>query len=120
MTPGTRYGYRLGVEQARATQWLGEVWLDVPLSPRLVLHGARPNPSGPLLNVAFSIQRSSPVSIDVMDLRGRRVISRSWRGLEPGEHVIDLGVERPIAPGVYWLELTQEGTSLVQRCVVMK
>jgi hypothetical protein len=45
VTAGTRYGYRLGLSGPGGGVFAGEVWVDLPGSPRLALLGIRPNPA---------------------------------------------------------------------------
>jgi len=54
--------------------------------------------------------------LDVLDLAGRRVAHRDLLGLEPGRHVVRLGLALP--PGVYMISLSQAGERRAARAVV--
>jgi beta-propeller uncharacterized protein DUF5122 len=88
--------------------------------PRIVLRGARPNPSFAGLSAAFSLPDAAAARLEVTDLAGRRVVARDVGALGAGEHVVDLAEGRRLAPGVYLLRLTRGGDSLTSRAVVLR
>jgi hypothetical protein len=120
VTPGGRYGYRLGVSQNGREEFLGEVWVDVPSGAAFGLAGARPNPVARDLRVAFSLPDGAPARLDLMDLAGRRLAGREVGTLGPGNHLVDLAQDRTLAPGVYLLRLTRGGRALSSRAVVVR
>jgi FlgD Ig-like domain len=69
-----------------------------------------PNPFNPRTTVAFFVQTPGRVTIDVYDLRGRRVKSLQRGNVSAGAHEVvwtgvdDRGVS--VASGVYFLRLT--------------
>jgi hypothetical protein len=53
-----------------------------------------------------------------VDLAGRRVFSREVGAMGPGTHSLSLGGR--MAPGVYWLRLTQGERSVKARGVIIQ
>jgi pimeloyl-ACP methyl ester carboxylesterase len=117
---GTRYGYRLGVQQAGGEVFLGETWVDVPKLAEFSLAGATPNPSGQNLTVTFSLPDATPARIEVVDVSGRKVLIREVGALGAGRHAVGLAEGRPLPPGVYLVRLTQGRRSLTTRAVIVK
>ena len=116
MTPGDHVGYRLGVGSVGNQSWFGEAWVDVPGSLALALEGTVPNPAERNFTVAFTLPVASPATLEVFDVAGRSVFSRSLVGLPPGRHVVELGA----APrsGLYFLRLRQGAHEVSLRAVV--
>lgn len=120
VTPGTRYGYRLGVMEDGAETFVGEAWVDVPLAAQLALAGARPNPALRELAVAFTLPDGSPARLEAYDLVGRRVAARDVGSLGPGGHTVKLGEGKLLGCGVYLVRLTQAGRTLTTRAVIVR
>ncbi len=132
VTPGTRYGYRLGVLENGVETFLGEAWVDVPKASALALAGARPNPATSELSVAFTLPDPGPASggcppgahaparLEAFDLAGRRVASRDVGALGAGSHVVKLGEGVRLACGVYVVRLTWDEHTLTTRAVVVR
>jgi hypothetical protein len=82
----------------------------------------RPNPSGGRVHLGFSLARAARVSLDIVDVEGRRV-ARPARGIfEPGEHEFtwspDDGVAR--ASGLYWAVFSIDGRRAARRFAVLR
>ena len=120
MTPGARYGYRLGVMDQGREVFAGETWVDVPVAVELALAGVRPNPATQELAVAFSLPDASPARLEAFDLAGRRVVAREVGPLGGGNHEVRLGEGRTLAPGVYLLRLTRGERVLKARAVIVR
>jgi hypothetical protein len=118
IVPGTRYGYRLAHFESGELRWSEETWLEASDGLALDLRGFWPNPSRGAPLVAFALEREAPARIELHDVRGRRIASRSVGELGSGEHVVSLESGARLAPGVYWISLTQGGQQLVRRGVV--
>lgn len=86
------------------------------------LRGAWPNPAaGGRLSIAFSLPSGAPATLELIDLLGRRVLSREVGGLGPGTHVVDLSREATsLHAGVYAVRLTQAGRSLTTKIALMR
>ena len=116
LATGARYGYRLGLEGAGAG---GEVWVDVPARPVFALRGAVPNPAIHGLRVVFSLASAAPARLEVIDIAGRRVVSRELGALGPGTHALSLEEAAGLRPGLYLLRLSQAGQSLTSRALIV-
>ena len=116
--PGGRYAYRLryGADRA-ATE---PAWLTIPSGLALSLGGFRPNPAVGAISVSLSLPSGDPATLELVDVAGRRLLSRDLSGLGPGSHLIQLGASGTLRPGVYWLRLTQRGRSLTTRGLVLR
>ncbi len=120
VTPGSRYGYRLVYLRSGVTQYTADTWVDVPLAAVFALEGARPNPAVSRMNVAFSLPNGSPASLAMLDVAGREVMRREVGSLGAGRHVVPMDPGAPLAPGLYWLKLTQGERALLARAVVIR
>jgi hypothetical protein len=116
--PGHRYGYRLVLSDEGAELRVGEVWVEMPLSARLALRGAVPNPAVAGLQVAFTLPDAGPVRLELYDVGGRLVLARTSI-LGAGSHVANLG-GADLAAGVYLVRLTHGGRSLSSRTSVVR
>jgi hypothetical protein len=117
--PGTRYCYRLAMTNGTTSTFSDPVWVDVPPAPTLTFAGARPNPSRYGLRVVFSLPDASSARLDVIDVSGRRILSREVGGLGPGLHALDLAEGHPLAPGLYLLRLSHGSEWRSARAVVI-
>jgi hypothetical protein len=76
---------------------------------RLALMPAYPNPFNPRTTLTFTLPRRQEASLDVYDVRGRKVTRLLHETMEPGRHtVIWQGTDqqdRPVAAGVYLVRL---------------
>jgi hypothetical protein len=96
--------------------------LDAPVAPPrvLALRGATPNPaSAARMTIAFELPSDAPARLEVVDVGGRRVMSRDVGGMGAGRHAIDLANGGRIVPGVYWVRLTQGPSSRMARVAVV-
>jgi hypothetical protein len=76
------------------------------------------NPVRGDLVVSYSLPRAAPATLDLFDVRGRRVLG--------GEAPSSVGAHRwVVAPsgslveGVYWIRLSQAGSSAVRTVVIL-
>ncbi len=76
---------------------------------RLALRGAWPNPMRGALTVSFALPREGDVQLELIDLAGRRVVSRIERSLAPGAHRLSLAHGLSLAPGLYLVRLAHGG-----------
>jgi hypothetical protein len=120
VVPGTRYGYRLGIAEGGAERFVGEIWIEVPMALTLSLGGAQPNPASGALTVTLTLPGAAPATLELLDVGGRRVASRSLAGLGPGPHFVRLDVGRRPAPGIYLLRLTQGDRTLIRKACVVR
>ena len=119
--PGTRYGYRVLVEEGGTATVLDEVWVDVPGEASLALEGWSPNPwSGARPQVTLTLASGSPATLELLDLAGRRLHLQALDALGPGRHAVELETPRPLTSGVYFLRLAQGGRTALRRLVVLQ
>jgi hypothetical protein len=91
-----------------------------PSKPAFLLAGARPNPSRLGPRVVFSLPDAAPARLDVIDVSGRRLLSREVGGLGPGEHTLDLAQQQVFPPGLYLMRLTRGNETRTARAVVIR
>jgi hypothetical protein len=82
-------------------------------APVFRLAGNHPNPFNPRTEIAFSLAAYGPATVEILDLRGRRVRTL-WSGrLAAGDHHLPWdgldGHGRAVASGVYFARLTADG-----------
>jgi len=85
---------------------------------QLVLYGTRPNPATGLFTVWFTLPSAETAALEVLDVAGRRVVVREVGSLGPGLHQLPMPGRFP--PGLYFVRLTQGGTTRVRRAVVLE
>lgn len=119
ISPGLRYAYRLGIVVSGTEEFFGETSVDVPVALRLALEGLRPNPAGASQQVAFTLPTGSPATLELLDVTGRRLVSREVGSLGPGSHVVRLDPEHRLLAGVYWLRLTQGTQQRIARGAIV-
>jgi hypothetical protein len=118
VSAGRRYGYRLGVRSGADEAYLGEVWLTVPRRDALALEGPRPNPASRDLVVSFALE-AGDATLELLDVAGRRVITRQLTGMAGGSHVLGLDAA-PLPAGVYTIRLTQGGRTVSRKAVIAR
>jgi hypothetical protein len=120
VVPGRRYGYRLAwTEPSGERASAGEAWVSIPVLPTLAIRGAAPNPTRGPVDVSFSLANDHPAMLECLDVNGRLAMRREVGSLGSGEHVIRLDAGAAWHVGIYFVRLTQDGSSRVARAVVM-
>ena len=66
-----------------------------------------PNPARCCIAVTFSLPSSEPATLDLIDVRGRVLVSEHVSLLGAGTHQVDFTRSSSISAGVYWVRLTQ-------------
>jgi hypothetical protein len=85
------------------------------------LEGVRPNPTrGSGLNVAFELPNGGGARLELLDVSGRRVLSREVGSLGAGRHTVNLSAGRKVAPGLYWVRLSQGANQRATRVAVLE
>jgi hypothetical protein len=72
-----------------------------------------------VLRVWCSLPQAAPARLELLDIVGRRVLSREVGDLGAGRHQIELRSGSRLAAGVYVLRLTQGGRSVTAKAVVV-
>ena len=93
---------------------------EIDTSSNLRLYSVGPNPSSRELAVSFFLPNSKPAMLELIDVRGRRVLSREVGALGPGRHVVSLAYARAFPPGIYVVRLSQSARSLTARAVIVR
>ena len=98
--------------------------LDAPLGEgalRFELEGAWPNPVvGSRLVVGFILPVAMPATLDLLDVSGRRIVSRQVGALGVGRHAVDLLEGKGLASGLFVVRLTQGANVKTQRVVMVR
>ena len=82
--------------------------VSIPGGVDLSLPAIRPNPSyGDRLVVDFTLGTGTDARLELIDVAGRMVMTRSLAGLGPGRHAVDLSADERIPPGFYRVRLAQ-------------
>jgi hypothetical protein len=95
----------------------GTVAVETPPAPRFTLHGVRPTPTLGPLRVEFSLGDAAPATLELIDIAGRHVATRSVGGLGAGRHRI--AFDEPLRAGIYLVRLTQHGQSRAAKAIVL-
>jgi hypothetical protein len=93
------------------------VLTDVPgagrsLPSEFALLGNYPNPFNPSTMIKFQIGRSSEVALEVYDMLGRQVVSKSLGVRQPGEHAVSFNA-LGLASGTYFYRLKMVTTGAI-------
>jgi hypothetical protein len=83
----------------------------------LALHRVSPSPARGPFHVEFSVPRSERVTIDLLDVAGRRVASRDLGSLAPGRHHVEL--REPLPAGLYVVRLRQGAATRTAKAIVL-
>lgn len=83
-----------------------------------------PNPFNPTTSIAFNLERSGPVKLQVFDARGRLVRTLVDEARQAGPHAVDWdgrdGRGRTAAAGVYLYQLEAGGEKLQRKMTLLK
>jgi hypothetical protein len=125
VTPGGRYGYMIVVPSELGDDFGGEVWVDVPTAvgvtssaTSFALDRVTPNPATKRFTASFVLPTAAPATLELIDLGGRRVLSRDVGAFGAGRHQIELRTEGRLRAGMYFLRLAQAGRSTSTRVVI--
>jgi hypothetical protein len=118
VTPGARYGYRVGVVEGGVESYFGEAWVQVPAAV-FEISSVAPNPASRDLWVSFSLPSAAPATLRLIDVAGRSVRTREMSAAA-GPQRVNLGDGVPLPAGVYVVKLTQGGRSVSARVSVVR
>jgi hypothetical protein len=85
----------------------------------LVIHPLG-NPACPTLDLACDLPAAGPARVEVFDVMGRRLANRELEVAAPGTIKIQAGAGVHLAPGAYWVRLTQAARSSTRMVVVAR
>jgi len=69
--------------------------------------------------VTFTLSDARLAQLDLLDLQGRTIERRTVGGRD-GRQVAEFGNDRPLAPGLFWVRLSQAGHSVTRRVAVVR
>jgi hypothetical protein len=101
----------------------GDSWVSVPgeAAPAFALDPVRLNPMrGNSLTVRFTLPGETAASLEILDVAGRRIVTRVVGSPGAGQHTLDLGEGLRLAPGLYLVCLRQGTNVRMTRVVVLK
>jgi hypothetical protein len=115
VAPGARYGYRLsGVAPT-------EAWVTMPEPAAPAIGGIWPNPARSRVRVQFTAATAGSVTVDLLDVTGRRVRQHRVSNVTPGANVVPLEFTADhLAPGVYLVRVAQDGRTRTARFAVLR
>lgn len=116
---GSGYAYR-GDLWSLALDAATPVAVPPPPAAAFALAGARPNPAPGPLAVEFTLPDAAPATLELLDLAGRRLLSREVGSLGAGRHVVPFIAAQPLRPALYFVRLTRDGRALVARACVVR
>jgi flagellar hook capping protein FlgD len=94
------------------------------MAPKLVVGAPYPSPTAGKAQVALTLTRSGPLSADVFDARGRRVLSLHAGPMEAGPHTLrwDGSAEsgERAAAGVYWIRVAAADVHRSVKLIVVR
>jgi hypothetical protein len=99
--------YRLrGVRSDGSVAILGPVTADVGTTPKLLsLQLMSQDTRGGAVRLRMGLPISSSVSLDLVDVLGRRVAHQELESMPAGWHLVDMALPRPSpAAGIYWFQ----------------
>ena len=70
--------------------------------------------------MAFALPSGAAARLDLLDVSGRRVLAREVGSLGVGRHTVNLAEVRRVAPGLYWVRLTQGANRRTARVAVLE
>jgi len=85
----------------------------------LRLDAPRPNPTGGVASVSFTLATPTRLTLGVYDLLGRRVAEVADGAFPAGPHALDVDA-RGLAPGLYLVRLQTPTEAATQRLVVVR
>jgi hypothetical protein len=117
---GGHIGYRIDVRSQEGEPVSSETWLDVPVLWRLAVRGFQPNPAVGTPRVAFTVPARGQVTVEVLDVAGRTVLSQEFTIDEPGPQSATPAWSARVPAGVYWIKLRQGTDHVVKKGVVLR
>jgi hypothetical protein len=89
-----------------------------PPASGLALGHIRPSPAGGTFTLGYSLADGGDARLELVDVAGRLARRIALAADGPGPHEMRVSTGPGIAPGVYWLRLTQAGRTVRQRLVL--
>jgi hypothetical protein len=116
---GAPAGVQLAYRLSAGTRTLSETTVRVPLPNSLSFSAARPSPARGMFTVAFALPEASPVSLELFDVHGARVLSRELGMQRPGEHVWAWPETAALRAGLYVARLSTRSGQRESKAVLL-
>ena len=117
---GQTYSYRLGAGMGASEIFFGDVTVRTPLGVSFALAGSVANPTQGPWSVSFTLPGAGAARLDIVNLAGRIVASRSVGQLGAGDHVLALPETRSLGAGIYFLRLTRGTETKLAKVVAIR
>jgi hypothetical protein len=115
---GVHVEYRLAIRDGGNEVLFQPVSLEIPRSPTtLTLTKVIVRGTAHRVLLSIGLPRGPAPQIDLMDVVGRRVVTRRLEGLDPGDQVVDVGLPGSLPSGVYFLRLVQGNATRIAKVV---
>jgi cytochrome c5 len=88
-------------------------------APTLALRAALSNP-GDRVAISFSLPSAAPATVELIDIQGRRILSRDVGSMGAGIHEVALDPGRRLPSGVYFVRLTQGNRFVTAKAVLTR
>ncbi len=118
-TPAGSVDFAVFAQHVGANEYIVDVQGIPASAPVFALGRPTPNPSRGVFAVEFSLPDAAPATLELIDLSGRRLRAIDVGGLGAGRHVVRLGEDRPLSPGICWIRLARAAQVLATRVVVL-
>lgn len=113
--------------------WAGEIVfaptdandeLETTIPGQFTLHQNYPNPFNPTTTISFTLPKSTPVRVDIIDLLGRTIATPLLRTLSAGEHQVTWSGQtddgQQVSSGLYFSRVSAGETSQSRPMVLLK
>jgi hypothetical protein len=89
-----------------------------------VLRQNYPNPFNPETVIRFTLLKSSPIILEIINITGQKVRTLVDAILPAGEHQViwdgKNGTDQIVSGGVYVYQLHMEGVTAAQKCLLLR
>jgi len=97
-----------------------EVKTNTPFLPaQFILFAPFPNPFNSSTTVTVTLPRSEDVKVNLVDISGKVILTKSFGRLETGSHNLTISAEN-VPSGLYFIQTTLVGKKLMKSVVLMK
>jgi len=116
--PSNAYEYRLEAVYLNGVNGLGTC-RNTPANPyAFALYQSYPNPARGNVTISFSLPTTANATLELYDIRGRKVATLLDEEMQPGTHNVNYDGE--LADGVYLYRLTADGEADIRKMVVAR
>jgi hypothetical protein len=87
------------------------------------INNAYPNPFSNSINIAYTLNHPTQISLKIMDMNGREICSLENNTLQPGTYNYTWDGKSngtPLSDGIYYATLTSDNKSFTKKVVLMK